>query len=55
MEDVFSLHGRGVGAVRGVVVGVLGCVHDVINIQTKTIKRKTNFHDQIFTKRTRVM
>ena len=44
MEDVFSWHGRDVGAVRGVVVGVLGCVHDVINIQTKTINVK-----QIFT------
>ena len=43
MEDVFGWHGRGVG-VRGVVVGVLGCVHDVINIQTKTINVK-----QIFT------
>ena len=44
MEDVFNWHGRSVGAVRGVVVGVLGCVHDVINIQTKTINVK-----QIFT------
>ena len=44
MEDVFGWHGRGVGAVRGVVVGVLGCVHNVINIQTKTINVK-----QIFT------
>ena len=46
MEDVFGWHGRGVGADRGVAVGVLGCVHDVINIQTKTIRVNVK---QIFT------
>ena len=46
MDDVFSWHDRGVGADRGVVVGVLGCVHDVINIQTKTIRVNVK---QIFT------
>ena len=49
MDDVFSWHNRGVGADRGVAVGVLGCVHDVINIQTKTINvqnkfSRSNFH-----------